>query len=66
MIDSAITASVAAQSGYKIKPIAERLGIPEVGWQLRHWNTTAMDEEGFSTKVRQTRVGHASPIVTNE
>jgi hypothetical protein len=30
------------------------------------WNSTVMNEEGFSDKVRQVRAGHASPIVTNE
>jgi len=50
-----------------IKPTARKLGIPEVGWKmLRRWNSTVMNEEHFSDRVRQTRLGHASPIVTNE
>jgi len=50
-----------------IKPTARKLGIPKVGWKmLRLWNSTVMNEEHFSDKVRQTRLGHASPMVTNE
>jgi len=48
-----------------IKPAGRGLGIRKVGWQmLRHWNSTTLDEEHFSTKVRQHRLGHASPITT--
>ena len=31
-----------------------------------HWNSTTMDETGFSSKVRQERLGHASAAITNE
>ena len=49
-----------------IKPVAKKLGIKKVGWHmLRHWNCTTMDETGFSSKVRQERLGHAS-ATTNE
>jgi integrase len=50
-----------------IKPVAKKLGIEKVGWHmLRHWNSTTMDEAGFSSKVRQERLGHASATTTNE
>jgi integrase len=50
-----------------IKPVAKKLGIEKVGWHmLRHWNSTTMDETGFSSKVRQERLGHASATTTNE
>jgi integrase len=50
-----------------IKPVARKLGIQKVGWQmLRRWNSTVMNEESFSDKVRQVRLGHASPMVTND
>jgi integrase len=50
-----------------IKPVARKLGIKKVGWHmLRHWNSTTMDEEGFSSKVRQERLGHASTTVTDK
>ena len=49
-----------------IKPVAQKLGIEKIGWHmLRHWNCTTMDETGFSSKVRQERLGHAS-ATTNE
>jgi integrase len=48
-----------------IKPIAERLGIPEIHWHaLRHWNNSAMLNSGVDPTVRMKRVGHSS-VKTN-
>jgi integrase len=44
-----------------IKPIAAKLGFPEVHWNaLRHWNVSAMLNSGIDPAVRMKRVGHAS------
>lgn len=44
-----------------IKPIAERLGFPEIHWHaLRHWNNSAMLNSGIDPTVRMKRVGHSS------
>jgi integrase len=48
-----------------IKPIAERLGFPEIHWHaLRHWNNSAMLNSGIDPIVRMQRVGHSS-VKTN-
>ena len=48
-----------------IKPVAKRLGFPEVHWHaLRHWNNSAMLNAGIDPAVRMKRVGHAS-VKTN-
>ncbi|MFB3924318.1 MAG: tyrosine-type recombinase/integrase [Terriglobia bacterium] len=50
-----------------IQPTAAKLGIKRIGWHmLRKWNNTTLDEEGFSIKVRQERLGHASASVNLE
>jgi len=67
LLPPAITLRLKRLLNEVIKPTARKLGIPEVGWKmLRRWNSTVMNEEHFSDRVRQTRLGHASPIVTNE
>ncbi len=44
-----------------IKPIAAKLGFPEVHWHaLRHWNNSAMLNSGIDPTVRMRRVGHSS------
>ena len=44
-----------------IKPIAERLGFPEIHWHaLRHWNNPVMLNSGIDPMVRMQRVGHPS------
>jgi integrase len=44
-----------------IKPIATRLGFPEIHWNaLRHWNNSAMLNSGIDPAVRMKRVGHVS------
>jgi integrase len=48
-----------------IKPIAKRLGFPEIHWHaLRHWNNSAMLNSGIDPIVRMQRVGHSS-VKTN-
>ena len=48
-----------------IKPIAERLGFPEIHWHaLRHWNNSTMLNSGIDPTVRMQRVGHSS-VKTN-
>jgi len=48
-----------------IKPIAEKLGFPEIHWHaLRHWNNSAMLNSGIDPIVRMQRVGHSS-VKTN-
>ena len=48
-----------------IKPIAAKLGFPEIQWHaLRHWNNSAMLNAGVDPAVRMKRVGHAN-IRTN-
>ena len=48
-------------------PVAQKLGTQKVGWKmLRLWNSTVMNEESFSDKVRQVCLGHTSLIVTND
>ena len=48
-----------------IKPIAAKLGFPEIHWHaLRHWNNSAMLNAGVDPAVRMKRVGHAN-IRTN-
>ena len=45
-------------------PVAQKLGTQKVGWKmLRLLNSTVMNEESFSDKVR---LGHTSSIVTND
>ena len=44
-----------------IKPIATKLGCPEIHWHaLRHRNVSAMLNSGIDPAVRMKRVGHAS------
>jgi site-specific recombinase XerC len=44
-----------------VKPIAAKLGFPEVHWHaLRHWNNSAMLNSGIDPTVRMMRVGHSS------
>ena len=48
-------------------PIAAKLGIKNLGsHMLRHWNSTTLDEDGFSTKVRQGRLGRPTAILNLE
>jgi len=47
-----------------IKPIAEKLGIPQIHWHaLRHLNNSLMMNEGVDVATRMDRLGHVTDRV---
>jgi len=48
-----------------LKPLCTRLGIEPRGLHaLRHFNATVLDQLGVPVKVRQSRLGHSTAMVT--